>query len=104
MRWAIPTAETPPPRNSSRATSIGTTSLAEAAVAVPVPIVGLTLLPAVALHRLRQVPVGYLFDVMSNGFAAMADYSAQVPVRDRWAIIAYVRTLQAAKEAATAAQ
>ncbi len=37
---------------------IGTTSLAEAAVAVPVPIVGLTLLPAVALHRLRQVPVG----------------------------------------------
>jgi hypothetical protein len=43
---------------------------------------------------LREVPVGYLFDVATNGFGAMADYSSQVPPRDRWAIAAYVRTLQ----------
>jgi mono/diheme cytochrome c family protein len=43
---------------------------------------------------LREVPVGYLFDVATNGFGAMADYSLQVPPRDRWAIAAYIRTLQ----------
>ncbi len=46
------------------------------------------------VDRLRQVPVGYLFDVMSNGFGVMPSYAAQVPVEDRWAIAAYVRTLQ----------
>jgi mono/diheme cytochrome c family protein len=43
---------------------------------------------------LRNVPVGYLFDVPTNGFGAMADYSTQVSARDRWAIVAYIRTLQ----------
>jgi len=43
---------------------------------------------------LREVPVGYLFDVVSNGYGAMADYSAQVPAHDRWDIVAYVRALQ----------
>jgi mono/diheme cytochrome c family protein len=44
--------------------------------------------------RLRQVPIGYLYDVVTNGFGAMSDYSAQVPPPDRWAIAAYVRALQ----------
>ncbi|HEX3602348.1 MAG TPA: cytochrome c [Lacipirellulaceae bacterium] len=43
---------------------------------------------------LRDVPAGYLFDVATNGFGAMADYSSQVSPRDRWAIAAYIRTLQ----------
>ena len=43
---------------------------------------------------LREVPVGYLFDVATNGYGAMADYSGQVSPRDRWAIAAYIRTLQ----------
>jgi mono/diheme cytochrome c family protein len=43
---------------------------------------------------LRDLPVGYLFDVATNGFGAMASYSGQVPPRDRWAIAAYIRTLQ----------
>jgi mono/diheme cytochrome c family protein len=43
---------------------------------------------------LREVPVGYLFDVATNGYGAMADYAEQVPPRDRWAIAAYIRTLQ----------
>ena len=49
--------------------------------------------------RLRQVPVGYFFDAMTNGFGAMADYRAQVPVGDRWAIAAYLRALQLSQNA-----
>jgi len=48
---------------------------------------------------LRQVPVGHFFDAMTNGFGAMADYRAQVPVADRWAIAAYVRALQLSQNA-----
>jgi mono/diheme cytochrome c family protein len=44
--------------------------------------------------RLRLAPLGYLFDVITNGFGAMPDYKAQVPVEDRWRIIAYVKALQ----------
>jgi mono/diheme cytochrome c family protein len=50
--------------------------------------------PSYHEERLRTAPVGYLFDVMTNGFGAMQDYAAQVPVADRWAIAAYVRALQ----------
>ena len=46
------------------------------------------------VDRLRQSPVGYYFDVITNGYGAMSDYAAQVPIEDRWAIVAYVRTLQ----------
>jgi hypothetical protein len=44
--------------------------------------------------RLRGEPVGYFYDVVANGFGAMPDYQAQIAVRDRWAIAAYVKTLQ----------
>ena len=46
------------------------------------------------VDRLRAMPVGYFYDVVTNGFGAMADYSAQVAPADRWAIAAYIRTLQ----------
>jgi mono/diheme cytochrome c family protein len=46
------------------------------------------------VNRLRMMPVGYMYDVITNGFGAMSDYSAQVTVKDRWAIAAYVRVLQ----------
>lgn len=49
-------------------------------------------------------PDGRMFEVITNGKGMMSGYGANIPVRDRWAIIAYVRTLQAAKEAATAAK
>ena len=45
-------------------------------------------------ERLRQVPIGYFFDVMTNGFAVMPSYAPQVPPADRWAIAAYIRALQ----------
>ena len=46
------------------------------------------------VDRLRQMPIGYVFDVVTNGFGAMSDYASQVPVEDRWAIAAYIRALQ----------
>jgi len=50
--------------------------------------------PSYHIDRLRQVPDGYLFDVITNGFGAMPDYAAQIPVRDRWTVVAYIRALQ----------
>ena len=49
--------------------------------------------------RLRQEKVGYLFDVVTNGFGAMQGYADQVPVHDRWLIVAYVRALQLSQHA-----
>jgi len=50
--------------------------------------------PSYHIDRLRQVPNGYIFDVITNGFGAMPDYAVQVPVHDRWAIVSYIRALQ----------
>ena len=50
-------------------------------------------------QRLREAPVGYFYDVIANGFGAMADYSAQVPVMDRWEIVAYIKALQLSQHA-----
>jgi hypothetical protein len=50
--------------------------------------------PSYHQDRLRQVPHGYIYDVITNGFGSMYGYSAQVPPRDRWAIVAYLRALQ----------
>lgn len=44
--------------------------------------------------RLRNAPVGYFFQVMTNGFGAMPDYKAQITPQDRWRIVAYIRALQ----------
>jgi mono/diheme cytochrome c family protein len=46
------------------------------------------------IDRLRLAPVGYFYDVITNGFGVMPDYRGQIPVDDRWKIIAYVRALQ----------
>jgi cytochrome c553 len=58
--------------------------------------------PSYHEQRLRDAPVGYFYDVMTNGFGAMQDYSAQVPVADRWAIAAFIRALQLSQGAAVA--
>lgn len=55
--------------------------------------------PTYHSDRLRQVPNGYIFDVITNGFGAMPDYSAQIQPRDRWAIVSYVRALQLSQQA-----
>ena len=51
-------------------------------------------------ERLRNAPIGYFFDVETNGFGAMPDYASQIPPEDRWRIIAYIRALQLSQRAA----
>lgn len=55
---------------------------------------GYTRPPSYHSDRLRQVPPGHLFRVITEGYGSMPAYAAQIPVRDRWAIAAYVRALQ----------
>lgn len=50
--------------------------------------------------RLRQAPVGHFFDAVTNGWGAMPSYATQIPVQDRWAIIAYIRALQLSQHGA----
>jgi mono/diheme cytochrome c family protein len=44
--------------------------------------------------RLRNAPVGHFYDVITNGWGKMNSYAAQIQPADRWAIVAYIRTLQ----------
>jgi hypothetical protein len=55
--------------------------------------------PSFHIDRLRQAPPGHLYDVIASGFGAMPDYAAQIGVRDRWAIAAYIRALQLSQHA-----
>ena len=55
--------------------------------------------PSYHTERLRKAPIGYFFDVTTNGFGAMPDYAEQVPTKDRWAIAAYIRALQLSQHA-----
>jgi hypothetical protein len=56
---------------------------------------GYTMPPTYHSDRLRKAPVGHFFRVVTEGYGSMPDYREQIPVRDRWAIIAYIRALQA---------
>jgi mono/diheme cytochrome c family protein len=49
--------------------------------------------------RLQGSQVGYFFSVMTDGFGVMPSYAPQIPVRDRWAIAAYIRALQYSQSA-----
>jgi len=50
--------------------------------------------PSFQEESVLAMPVGQLYDVISNGARNMPPYARQIPVRDRWAIAAYVRALQ----------
>jgi mono/diheme cytochrome c family protein len=55
---------------------------------------GFTRPPDLTDEYARGLPVGHFFNVITNGFGAMPDHAAQIKVRDRWAIVAYLRALQ----------
>ncbi len=55
--------------------------------------------PTFHQQRLRNAPVGYFYDVISNGLGAMPDYAAQLKPADRWAVAAYLRALQLSQNA-----
>ena len=59
--------------------------------------------PSYYIPRLRAAPVGHFYDVITNGYGVMYSYNDRVRPNDRWAIVAYIRALQATQpEAATA--
>src|SRR5262249_2304579 len=58
--------------------------------------------PSFHEQRLRNAPIGYFYDIRSNGLGAMPDYAAQVTPADRWAIAVYIRALQLSQNATEA--
>ena len=52
--------------------------------------------PAPSFHddRIRNMPDGEIYSSIANGVRSMPSYASQIPVEDRWAIVAYVRALQ----------
>lgn len=48
----------------------------------------------------RAVPVGHVYDVITNGYGVMYPYASRVSPEDRWAIAAYIRALQLSQNAA----
>lgn len=55
--------------------------------------------PSYHIDRLRQADDRHFFDVISNGYGIMYPYAARLPPRDRWAVIAYIRSLQLSQHA-----
>ena len=49
--------------------------------------------------RLRKMPVGHFYDVITNGYGAMYSYASRIEPQDRWAIVAYIRVLQLSQHA-----
>jgi mono/diheme cytochrome c family protein len=58
--------------------------------------------PSYHIERLQKAPLGYFYDVITSGFGTMPDYASQIPPRDRWNIVAYVRALQLSQNATKA--
>ena len=55
--------------------------------------------PSLHEQRLRNAPVGYFFDVITNGYGVMYPYASRITPQDRWAIVAYIRALQLSENA-----
>jgi hypothetical protein len=55
--------------------------------------------PSLHLDRLRESPDGHFYDVITNGIRNMPAYKHQIPVYDRWTIVAYIRALQRSQNA-----
>jgi mono/diheme cytochrome c family protein len=55
--------------------------------------------PSYHIDRLRQAPAQHFYDVITNGYGIMFPYADRVAPADRWAIVAYIRALQASTQA-----
>lgn len=63
---------------------------------------GMGATPSYHIDRLRQMPVGEIFNTITNGKATMQSYGDKLDARDRWAVIAYLRALQRSQNGSTA--
>jgi mono/diheme cytochrome c family protein len=59
----------------------------------------MSLRPPPSLHLYADRAPGYIFDVATRGFGMMASYAAELTVEERWAVVAYIRALQLARNA-----
>jgi mono/diheme cytochrome c family protein len=50
--------------------------------------------PSLLQAKYVSKPAGYIYEVISKGFGLMANYSAELTVEERWAVVAYLRALQ----------
>lgn len=50
--------------------------------------------PSYHTEALRDAPVGRIYNTITNGNGSMASYQSRIPMRDRWAIVSYIRVLQ----------
>lgn len=55
--------------------------------------------PTFHSDRLRDVPDGYIFEIISNGLGAMMNYRDRLAPEERWAVVAYIRALQLSQRA-----
>jgi mono/diheme cytochrome c family protein len=55
-----------------------------------------------SLHLYRDVPDGYIFQVVSQGFGLMPSYAADLTPEERWGVVGYVRALQLSQHASAA--
>jgi mono/diheme cytochrome c family protein len=56
--------------------------------------------PSLRTAATRALPAGFLYEVISRGLGRMPSYAAQLPIEQRWAVVAYVRQLQSIPDAA----
>ena len=55
--------------------------------------------PNLHLPQYQNRPAGYFYDVITNGYGLMGSYSNEIPVRERWGVVAYIRALQLSQSA-----
>jgi len=55
--------------------------------------------PSFHIPRLREAPVGHLYNVITRGYGVMYSYASRVEASDRWAIVSYIRALQLSQNA-----
>jgi mono/diheme cytochrome c family protein len=55
--------------------------------------------PSYYSDTLRKAPNQLFYDVITHGYGAMYSYAERVDPNDRWAIVAYIRALQASASA-----
>ncbi len=63
----------------------------------------MSLRPPPSLHDYVSLTDGYIYQVITRGFGLMPAYSAELPVEERWAVVAYVRALQLSQRTQLAA-
>lgn len=64
------------------------------------PVAGnMSLRPPPSLVEHAHHPAGFYFEVISSGFGLMPSYAAEIPLRERWSVVAYLRALQLSQSA-----